>query len=462
MEIVSVESAAFVALALLVYHALGTAVRPHALLLLSYVFCCAIAWWSLPVLWGLTLITYGVAQRLEPARPGERARRRRLWLWIGLAANLLALGSLRWLYRGDPFAGPFVVLGVSFYSLQAMSYLLDLRSGAMRRRVALHELALYLAYFPKLAAGPIERARTFLPRLAHPAGVDDAAVARAGTLIAVGLTRKLAIADPLRTLLPADAFANPGGQGAAVLAATITGYGFVLYNDFAGYTDIARGVSTLFGIELSRNFAAPFFARSFSDFWNRWHITLSHWLRDYVYLPLSRFLLRRNPTLRNVPNLVVPPLATMLAAGLWHGSGAHMLVWGGLHGVYLIGERAWGLWLPPAPHRVDAPWERRVAVAAVFVLGCWALVAFRNDMATTWAWWSAILRAQSGPMPNPRMLLYIAPSLWLDWMLERHGPETTFDHWPRAARVSLLAGAMALWLVMTRVVPPTPFIYRGF
>ena len=462
MQIVSVECAAFVALALLVYHALAARARPHALLLLSYVFCCAVAWWSLPVLWGLTLITYGVAGQLDPALPRERAQRHLVWLWVGLAANLVALGSLRWLYRGDPFAGPFAVLGVSFYSLQAMSYLLDLHSGALRQRAGLRELALYLAYFPKLAAGPIERARNFLPRLAQPTAVDDLAVARAGTLIAVGLTRKLVIADPLRTLLPADAFANPGGQGAAVLAATITAYGFVLYNDFAGYTDIARGVSKLFGIELSPNFAVPFFARSFSDFWNRWHITLSHWLRDYVYLPLSRALLRRRPTLRNVPNLVVPPLATMFAAGLWHGSGLHMLVWGALHGVYLIGERVWGLWRAPATHRVEAPWKRRAGIAVVFVLVNWTLVAFRNDMAATWAWWSAILRAQPGPMPSARMLFYIAPSVWLDWMVERHGAETAFDHWPRAARVLLLAGAIALWLVMTRIVPPTPFIYRGF
>src|SRR5262245_54052603 len=112
MEIVSAECAAFVALALLVYHALAVRTRPHALLLLSYGFCAAVAWWSLPVLWGLTLITYAVAAKLEPTTPGERARRQRVWLWIGVAANLLALGSLRWLYRGDPFAGPFVVLGL--------------------------------------------------------------------------------------------------------------------------------------------------------------------------------------------------------------------------------------------------------------------------------------------------------------------------------------------------------------
>jgi hypothetical protein len=110
MEIVSVECAAFVALALLVYHALAAPARPHALLLLSYVFCCLVAWWSLPVLWALTLIAYGVARRLEPTPSGERAQHRVLWLWIGLAANLSALGILRWLYRGDPFGGAFYFL----------------------------------------------------------------------------------------------------------------------------------------------------------------------------------------------------------------------------------------------------------------------------------------------------------------------------------------------------------------
>jgi hypothetical protein len=139
-----------------------------------------------------------------------------------------------------------------------------------------------------------------------------------------------------------------------------------------------------------------------------------------------------------------------------------MLVWGGLHGVYLMGERAWGLARAAGGRAHLVPSRRGAGIAVVFVLGCWALVAFRNDMTITWAWWSAILRGQPGPMPAASMLVYIVPSLWLDWMQERHGAETAFDHWPRAARALLLASAMMLCFVMTRTVPPAPFIYRGF
>src|SRR4029079_7483265 len=130
--------------------------------------------------------------------------------------------------------------------------------------------------------------------------VDDVRLARAGTLIAVGLTRKLVLADPLAALLPFGAFTDPVAHGAVPLATLLVGCAFVLYNDFAGYTSIARGVSCLFGIELSPNFARPHAARSVNEFWNGWHTPLSHWRRDYVYLPLSRRLLRRNLSRWNV------------------------------------------------------------------------------------------------------------------------------------------------------------------
>ena len=136
-------------------------------------------------------------------------------------------------------------------------------------------------------------------------------------------------------------------------------YGFALYNDFAGYTGVVRGVSGLFGIELSPNFNVPYFARSLSEFWSRWHITLSQWLRDYIYFPTSRALLRRNPSRANISNILLPPLLTMLASGLWHGTGWAMLLWGALHGVYLIRERLLALWHPAGPPPLQPRWRQR-------------------------------------------------------------------------------------------------------
>jgi D-alanyl-lipoteichoic acid acyltransferase DltB (MBOAT superfamily) len=270
------------------------------------------------------------------------------------------------------------------------------------------------------------------------------------------------IADPLRALLPAQAFSSPSEVGAVALAAAIAGYAFVLYNDFAGYTNIARGVSSLFGIELSANFAQPFFARSFTEFWTRWHITLSQWLRDYIYMPLSRALLRRNPRPSNVPNLLLPPLVTMLAGGFWHGSSVHMLLWGGLHGVYLIIERLLNMRRGAPRTRVQPMVRQVVSALAVFGLGCWALVAFRTTGAVTLAYWSTMLHGAAGDLPDAQILAYMAASLWLDWREQRFGAETMFDHWRRLDRAALLAVAMLLWFLMTRVQPSAPFIYRGF
>lgn len=455
MSIASLEFAGFVLLVLAAYHLLPQRARMYWLLLASYVFYAIESWRFVPVLLVLTVVNFAVAGRLTTAG------RHTAWLFVGLAANLAALGGLRYAYRLDPFAGPFVVTGLSFYSLQAISYLLDMRAGVLRTRGRLADVALYLAYFPKLIAGPIERARVFLPQLERPGIVDERVAARAGTLIVVGVTRKLVIADPLRALLPEQAFSSPSELGAAVLAAAIVGYAFALYNDFASYTSIVRGVSSLFGIELSANFQQPFFARSFSDFWNRWHITLSHWLRDYVYLPLSRALLRRNQSLWNVPNLILPPIVTMLAAGLWHGAGSHMLLWGGLHGLYLIVERVLTLWSPTRARNVPA-WRQAAGAVIVFLLGSFSLVAFRAETSVALAWWSTVLSGAPGALPDGRMAWYIVPSLWMDWMEHRHGAETAFDHWPRLGRAALLGAAVLLWFLVTRTTPGAPFIYRGF
>jgi alginate O-acetyltransferase complex protein AlgI len=450
--------------AMAIYHRLPSRAQVCWLLLVSYAFYAWWAWQFLPLLVVLTLVNYTIAGRIASLATGDAVRRpcRARWLCTGIAANLLALLALRYGYRSAPFEAPFVVLGVSFYSLQAIAYLVDTYSGALRTQHSLLDFSLYLAYFPKIVAGPIERPQAFFRQLVQPRTVDDVRLARAGTLIAVGLTRKLVLADPLAALLPATAFTAPASFDALTLATVTVGYAFVLYNDFAGYTSIARGVSCLFGIELSRNFARPFAARGFSDFWNRWHITLSHWLRDYVYLPLSRGLLRRALRRTNMPNLLLPPLATMLACGIWHGASSHMLLWGGMHGSYLIVERALRILRPPTPGTVQPAWRRAGSVLLVFTLGCWALVAFRLPIDLALQFWGQLLTGPLGSFPEARFLLYILPSVWLDWMQSRHGDDTVFMPWPRLARAALLAGATLLCLAMYGAAAPTPFVYQGF
>lgn len=448
--------AAFTVVTLVAFHLLPPAARKGWLLLGSYVFYAAIAWQFIPVLLALSLATHALAARIRLADGSVRA-----WpLWAGVALNVAALVGLRWLYPLTPFATPFAVVGLSFYTLQAISYLADLYTGTAKRRATLPDLCLYLAYFPKLIAGPLERSGTFIAKLNAPLPVDDAVVGRAFTLIVVGVGRKVLIADPLRALILPAAFTTPDKLGALMLATSIFAFAVILYNDFAGYTAMARGVSLLFGIELSPNFKRPFFATSFTDFWNRWHITLSLWLRDYIYLPLSRRLLRRNPSLWNVPNLILPPLATMLISGFWHGGSAHMLVWGGLHGVLLIVERLLTLL---ARRRAAPSLARQVATATlVAAVGTGVFVFFRMDMPVAVAFWRRLLSCAPGTWPDARWLLFILPSFGLDFLQARYGDENTFDRWPRLARAVLLAAALLLWFHFSRDTPPAPFIYRGF
>lgn len=455
---------ALLVVAVVIYHRFRPHLQIYWLLLLSYAFY---AWWAghfLPVLLLLTLAGYAIARRIDHRRSPQQAAAngRRRWLWIGIGLNVAALALLRLGYRGEPFAEPFAVLGVSFYSLQIMAYLFDTYSGTLKTPHTLTEFALYVAYFPKMAAGPIERPQQFLRQVLEPRSVDDDRFARAATLIAVGLTRKLALADPLAARLKPEIFATPAAFDRMTLATTILGYAFVLYNDFAGYTSIARGVSALFGIELSQNFAQPFAAHSFTNLWNRWHITFSHWLRDYVYLPVSRYFLRRDLRRTNAANLLVPPMATMLVCGLWHGASFNLLLWGGLHGVYIVLERLAMLKWPPAPGAALPDWRRIGGVALVFSLSCWTLVVLLLPTTLALDVWAQMLTGPVGALPDVRLLLYMLPSLWLDWMQIRHGEDVVFMPWPRLARASLLAIAVPLWLAAYSTAAPRAFVYQGF
>ena len=457
MAITSLPFAAFVGLVLAVYWLLPGRGQNAWLLLASYVFYWLCAPSFLPILLFVTVVTFAVGQRLATG-----SSHRQVWLWAGIGTILATLVAFRLAFRTDPFAGPFVVLGLSFYALQAMSYLLDLHSGKLKGAAPAADVALYLAYFPKLVAGPIERAYAFLPRLHAAKRLDNDGITGALLLIVVGLTRKLVIADPLAALLPQEVFAAPSRYGGGVVAASLAGFGFVLYNDFAGYTSIVRGVSRLFGIELSPNFAQPLFARSFTEFWTRWHITLSQWTRDYIYLPLSRALLRRNPGLWNVPNLILPPMITMLVSGLWHGARADMLLWGGAHGVFLTVERVLSLWRPAPPIHRRPIWRQVAGAVMVYVLATSAFSWFRMPSGAAFEFWRLVFRGEFGGAPDPRILAFVAPSVWLDWMQYRHGEVTAFAGWPRAARAGLAAAALLLCFLATRTGAGAPFVYQGF
>lgn len=221
-------------------------------------------------------------------------------------------------------------IGLSFHTFQSLSYVFEVYHGRFPAEKNLLRYSVYVLYFPQLVAGPIERPQNILPQLREKTVFDYARMVRGFYLMAQGLFKKAVIADSL-ALLVNQVFDRPSEFGIIATALGVLFFTFQIYCDFSGYSDIARGVSSLFGIELMVNFKKPYFSSSISEFWRRWHISLSTWFRDYLYIPLGGN--RTGPWRRNFNLLVV-----FLVSGLWHGANWTFIIWGGLHGIYLLTE----------------------------------------------------------------------------------------------------------------------------
>ena len=247
-------------------------------------------------------------------------------LWVGIGANIFILASFKYLPVLIEVKIPFAI-GLSYYVFQAISYLVDIHKSKIEPERHLGYFALYLSFFPQLLQGPIERAGDLLPQLKQPY-IFDYDMARSGLfLFGWGLFKKIVVADRL-ALVVNPVYGNVHAyQGLSLLTATYF-YSFQIYMDFSGYTDMALGSARLFNIRLTQNFNSPYLAISVSDFWRRWHISLSHFLKDYLYIPLGG---NRKGSVRRSINL----MATMCLCGIWHGAGWTYIFWGGLHGLFL-------------------------------------------------------------------------------------------------------------------------------
>ena len=323
-------------------------------------------WRFVPLLVGLTLANWLIVQayaRLQ-ARP---------LLLGGVALNLLALGLFKYLnffagsatalLRLPPVAWSVVLpLGISFFSFQKISYLMDLYRGA-RPIYGLLDFAEFVSFFPQLIAGPLVRHDEIIPQF----GVDPRGPAmwenlsRGAVLFAIGLAKKSCFADTFAfTVDPLFAKVAITPLNLAEAWSAALGYSLQIYYDFSGYSDMAIGLALMFGLRLPVNFNAPYRALSIRDFWRRWHITLSRFLRDYLYIPLGGS--RVTPSRQGV-NVV----ATMLLGGLWHGAAWSFVIWGGLHGLALAANSAWDRTRLPMPRPLG--W----ALTMLFVLGTWVL-----------------------------------------------------------------------------------------
>jgi alginate O-acetyltransferase complex protein AlgI len=316
----------------------------------------------------------------------ERTRetpRRRTLLIASLVANLGVLGffkyfnffnsniahlaeAIGWNY---PIRSLEIILpiGLSFHTFQSMGYVIDVFRGQQRAERDFWRYALYVMYYPQLVAGPIERARRLLPQLDCSAPFDVDRVVSGARLAVFGLFKKIVIADRLAIFVDNVYGAPTEATGFSMLLATYF-FAVQIYCDFSGYTDIARGVSRIMGIELVENFHHPYGAKSVAEFWNRWHVSLSSWFRDYVYIPLGG---NRVSDVRWARNIVV----VFLLSGLWHGANWTFVVWGLLHGTYVVIGRA-GAPLVRAARRLHALETLRRADSALRMFVTFHLVTF--------------------------------------------------------------------------------------
>jgi D-alanyl-lipoteichoic acid acyltransferase DltB (MBOAT superfamily) len=424
----------------------------------------------------VTVVNYGIARW-----QGRREQVSRRLLWAGIGFNILTLVVFRLgdffvpnlqafldgLGLGSELGALQIILpvGLSFYALQNVSYQVDIYRRQIKPVADFVAFSLYQAYFPKLLAGPIERASAFLPRLARQRMVDNEVLARSVTLVAVGAFRKVIIADTLATAMPWDLFVAPANFSSYELWLWLFVYGFALYNDFAGYTSIVQGISGLFGIELSANFRQPYFSRSFGEFWNSWHISLSHWLRDYIYFPTLRVLLRRNGGRADRLTIIVPPLLTMVASAAWHGFSLHLLLWGALHGLYQVVERALALRGKVVPADRRPRWRQLAAMSVVFLLVMWAWVPFRAELPVALQFWRQLLTLGPPGLRYRRLALvavYVLAAVALDNLQYQARDDALFLRWPRPARAFLLATVTFLLWVVSFGAATEPFVYQGF
>jgi alginate O-acetyltransferase complex protein AlgI len=339
----TVEFFEFLVVVLLLFYTSPLPFRRYVLLFASYYFYGS---WNpkfIVLLLTLTVIDYTAGIWIPRFAPGPK---RKAMLILSLTANLGFLGFFKYYNflasnlallagkSGSAFYLNIVLpLGISFHTFQSISYVVDVYRGEQEPIRNPVDYALFICFFPQLVAGPIVRARDFFRDLLHwnPPTTDD--VSRGIFMIGLGLTKKMAFADQFAKIANSyfgHVAAYPGWRPAwsAVFA-----FGMQIYFDFAGYTDIAIGVAKLFGFHFPPNFRRPYLASSITDFWRRWHISLSSWLRDYLYIPLGG---NRGSQLATYRNLML----TMLLGGLWHGASWNFMIWGGYHGALLGVERS--------------------------------------------------------------------------------------------------------------------------
>ena len=351
------------------------------------------------LVFGLILIASSAIDHLIVRSMVRSPERRKTLLWSGLIINL---GSLILMRHFGFFAGSLEILlgrlglelnaaliaplGISFFTLKKLSYLIDVYKGTFKPAEKFADYALYVTFFPQIQAGPIDRARNLLAQIGQQRVWKADWFYNAWPLLVSGLFKKVVIATGLGGYVDRVFILDQPGSIILVLAASLA-YAIQILADFSAYTDFSRGFALLLGFTTPENFMQPYLSLTPTDFWNRWHITLSQWFRDYIFFPLRRGLLRAGGNAASMA-AILPPLVVMLVSGLWHGDGWNFVVWGAMHGIWIVAYQLLGMGGSWRPRRL---WPRAAAWLAVmaFLIASWAV--FR---APSLGWlWAAVFRA---------------------------------------------------------------------
>jgi alginate O-acetyltransferase complex protein AlgI len=363
----------FVAAVFFLYWAVARVRRARlaVILLANYIFCAQFGIFYVLLLPACSLADYGVGLGLMRFR---QAALRRLLVCISIALNMSLLIGSRYMaallnrYAAVEWDWIFP-LGLSFYVFQALTYTIDLyRRDAAGTHSLLEHLSA-VSFFPTIVAGPITRVSDLVKQFATAPALSRADGGRAFFLIGLGLMKKTLIADYLAENFVNRVFDTPKLYSGSEALIAVYAYSLQLYFDFSGYTDIARGVAQLLGIRLPINFDRPYLAANMTEFWRRWHITFSNWLRDYLYFSLPGKRTKVMPYL----NLVI----TMILGGLWHGASWNFAIWGALHGVALALTRLWQTLRRGRPKRPEAGWSRAVRIFCTYQFVCLTWIFFR-------------------------------------------------------------------------------------
>ncbi len=374
----------FLPLVFMAYYLIGSKKRQwqnRLLLAAGYYFYACWDWRFLFLLIFSTALDYYTGLKIDRA---SNKRHRKIWLLLSVGINLGLLGFFKYynfftesfsellqqlgIKVSDFTLNIILPVGISFYTFHGLSYLFDIYKGRIKPTSNIIDYALFVGFFPLLVAGPIERAGHLLPQIEKPRFFDCRMASDGLRQILWGLFKKLVIADSCGVYVDMI-FDDPGSYSGSTLALGAIFFAFQIYGDFSGYTDIAIGSARLFGFEILQNFRFPYFSKSMAEFWRRWHISLSSWFRDYLYIPLGGSRVNTSVTIRNV-------MLIFLLTGRWHGANWTFVVWGLVNAVFVLPSVVFRTKQTPVENR---PLTKTIQILLTFFLTCFAWIFFRAE-----------------------------------------------------------------------------------